>query len=182
MTSSYTQKVEDKSKARICLGKITSPHGVKGLVKIFPYGEDPSLLETCKQVFTSENKNKRVSITLKNPMGKYILASIENCNSREGAEELKGTELWVSRDDLPELDNQDEFYIDDLKGLTALNQDEEKIGSIIAVQNYGAGDLLEIKPQSGSSYFVPFQNEYIMNVNLEEKTITLQNTEIFRIE
>ena len=115
-------------------------------------------------------------------MGKYILASIENCNSRESAEDLKGTELWISRDDLPELDNQDEFYIDDLKGLTALNQEQEQIGSIIAVQNYGAGDLLEIKPQSGSSYFVPFQNEYIIDINLEDKKIILENAESFRIE
>lgn len=178
MTSSDTKKTDE----RACLGKITSPHGVKGLVKIFPYGEDPKLLGTIDPIFTSKDKQQTISVTLKNAMGKYILASVKDCNTREGAEKIKGTELWVSREHLPQLDNEDEYYIEDLQGLSVLNEDNQNIGTIATIQNYGAGDLLEIKPKSGASYFVPFQNEYIINISLNEQTITLQNAEMFRIE
>lgn len=173
----------DKKQKRACLGKIAAPHGVKGLVKIFPYGDDPTLIQTLSPVFTSEDKDEKTAITLKNAMGKYILAEIENCNSREDAESLKGTELWVNKDDLPDLEDGDEFYIDDLNGLDAFNADtNEQIGKIISVQNYGAGDLLEFKPLIGDSYFIPFQNEHVGDVDLDDNKITLHNPEQFKID
>lgn len=173
----------DQKQKRACLGKITAPHGVKGLVKIFPYGEEPSLIETLSPVFTSEDKDETVSVTLKNTMGKHILAQIKGCNSREDADALKGTELWVNRNDLPNLDNQDEFYIDDLKGLDAYDEiTNKKIGKIISVQNYGAGDLLEFKPLIGDSYFIPFQNEHVGDVFIDEKKLFLRDAERFKIE
>jgi len=171
----------DQKEKRTCLGKITAPHGIKGLVKIFPYGEEPALIETLSPVFTSEDKT--LSVTLKNMMGKHILAQIEGCNSREDAEAIKGTELWVNRSDLPDLNNQDEFYIDDLSGLDAYDENtDEKIGKIMSVQNYGAGDLLEFKPLIGDSYFIPFQNEHVGDVSLDEKKLFLRDAKRFKIE
>lgn len=167
---------------RVCLGKIASPHGVKGLVKIIPYGEDPSLLGSISPIFTSQDKQDTISILLKNPMGKYMLSEIEGCNSRDGSEALRGTELWVNKSSLPVLDNENEFYIDDLANLTALDKNKENIGMVTAVQNYGAGDLLEIKPSRGPTYFVPFDDIYIIELNIAERFIILQDYEKFRIE
>ena len=167
---------------RICLGKIVAPHGIKGLVKIFPYGEDPNLIETLDQVFTAKDTNKTISITLKNPMGKYILSSIEGCETRESAETLKGTELWIARSALPHIDNEDEFYIEDLIGLTVFDEKKQTIGTILTIQNYGAGDLLEIKPNSGEPYFVPFDDDYVRDINLNKKYLTIENAEHFIIE
>lgn len=174
MTSSSTQNSK-----RICIGKITSTHGVKGLVKILPYCEDINLLNGT--LFTDETGNKTLNITLKNPSGKYILASIDGVTNKEDAQEIKAS-LYIARNTLPEIDNDDEYYIEDLKGLTTLNANDEETGKVIALQNFGAGDLLEIKPKSGPSYFIPFQDEYVIEVNLENKTITLENTERFIIE
>ncbi len=167
------------SPKRICIGKISSSHGVKGLVKIAPFCEDTNLLNG--NLYTSETGDNTLNITIKNPIGKYILAQIEGVTSPEQAKLLKCS-LYASRKTLPEIADEDEFYIEDLTGLKVLNSDNDAIGEIIAVQNYGAGDLLEIKPKAGASYFVPFQNEYVANIDIDGKTIIIENAESFIIE
>ena len=98
---------------------------------------------------------------------------MEGCNTREKAESLKGTELWICRTALPHIDSADEFYIADMIGLDVLNADHEKTGSITAVQNYGAGDLLEIKPHNGAPYFVLFHDDYVQDININAGYVIL---------
>ncbi len=164
---------------RICIGKVTSAHGVKGLVKIVPYCENTKLLNG--KCFTEESGNKTLNITLKNPMGKYILAQIEGINTREDAKNIKCS-LYVPRETLPEIKSDDEYYIEDLIGLNVIDEHSKTIGKIIGVPNFGAGELLEIKPKSGESYFVPFQDEFITDINLVQNTITVSNANQFIIE
>ncbi len=164
---------------RICIGKISSSHGVKGLVKIIPYCEDTNLLNGV--VFTDKTGGNTLDITLKNSMGKSILAQIDGVTTPEKAKTLKFY-LYVPREALPDIREDDEFYIEDLANLVAQDINGNKIGTVIAVQNYGAGDLLEIKPTSGESFFVPFQDEYVPSINIEENYVTVQNTEDFIIE
>ncbi len=168
-----------KNTKRICIGKISSSHGVKGLVKIAPFCEDINLLNG--ELFTEETGGKTLNITLKNSSGKYILAQIDGITSPEQAKLLKSF-LFVPRETLPEINNKDEFYIEDLAGLNVLNTNDDKLGTLIAMQDFGAGSLLEIKPIKGDSYFLPFQNEYVTDVNIDQQTITVQNLEDFIIE
>lgn len=148
------------SDKRVCLGVIAQAHGVKGLVKILPYGEDPYLIELVEEF----------DITLKNPHGKYFLAEIEGVSSREAVDAIKGTELFIDRDQLPETD-EGEYYIEDLIGMKALNTGGKDAGVIIAVHNFGAGDLLEIKPNSGETYLVPFNDEHVPEVTDDTVTV-----------
>ena len=114
-------------------------------------------------------------------MGKSVLAQIDGVTTPEQAKLLKHS-LYISRETLPEIKSSDEFYIEDLANLDVQDSKGEKIGTVITVQNYGAGDLLEIKPKSGTSFFVPFQDEYVRNINLDEKYVTVENAERFIIE
>lgn len=156
---------------RIVLAKIADVHGIKGLVKIFPYGEDISLLESIEPLYA---ENKAVKITLKNALGKFILAEIEGVSTREDAEKLKGHELSVDKDALPELDHEEDgYYHHDLIGLKALNEAGEEIGTVIAVDNYGAGDLLEIRKSTGEKFLLPFTDEYVPVVDLENGHVTI---------
>lgn len=156
---------------RICIAKITQPHGIKGLVKLMVFIEDASLLANDYPLYRSEKgENKLPKITLKNPMGKYWLAALENVTTREMSESLQGTEIWASRDILPPPEDG-EFYYSDLTGLAVKNSDKETIGSVIAVQNFGAGDLLEIKPASGPSYYLPFNDDCVPHVDLDNKRV-----------
>lgn len=169
------------SDKRICIGKISSAHGVKGLVKILPHCEDLKLLNGS--LFTSEDGNETLSITIKNSQGKYVLASIEGITNPEDAKKLKCS-LFVPREALPIIDGDDEFYIEDLIGMDVRSPDsEETIGTLLVVDNFGAGDLLEIKPsQGGATYYVPFQDDYVIDINMEKRFITVKNTDIFKIE
>src|SRR5690606_12000895 len=107
-----------------------------GLVKILPLGDDASLMDGA--VLTGDGN--AIDVTLKNRLGKYILAEIAGVRDRNAAEELRGTEIIMERDKLPELED-DSFYIDDLIGLEVV-EGGAVIGTVTGVDNFGAGDLL----------------------------------------
>lgn len=155
---------------RITIAKIAGAHGVKGLAKIYPFGEDITLLETC-EAFTDDGKP--VKIKLKTTSGKFILAEIDIITTREEAESLKGTELQIYQSALPDIDEDDTYYYHDLVGLKAIGEDGEEIGSVISVDNYGAGDLLEIRTLAGDKYLLPFTNDYVPNVDINNKQVTI---------
>jgi 16S rRNA processing protein RimM len=155
---------------RICLAKIAAPHGIKGLVKLSFYGEDEQLLQ-AGPLYTSETGDDTLTLTLKNPMGKYWLAEIEGVHDRNATEALKGTALYIERERLPDAP-EGEYYYEDLIGLNVVDDAGEKIGTLLAVQNFGAGDLLEIKPiKGGPTLLIPFTDDYVPNVTSDTITV-----------
>lgn len=161
---------------RVCLGKITGAHGIKGLVKLLPYGDDVSLLETISPIFTGKTSEKTIALALKNQQGKHMLAQIQGVNDRNMAENIRGTELWVERSSLPDTD-EDEFYFEDLLGMTALTSDEQKIGRVQSVEDFGAGTILDIAAISGDDFMIPFCADTIGKVDIEQKTIEILTPE-----
>lgn len=161
---------QDQPDKRIALGRIASAHGVKGLVKILPYGENPALLEQVSDF----------KITLKNPMGKYYLAEIEGVSNRDEAEALKGVELFIARDGLPDPDDG-EFYYEDLTGLKCVEENGAELGHIKAVLNFGAGELLEVRLKNGQDVLIPFTDEYVPDVDIEHNCVTILDIEKFEV-
>jgi len=106
-------------------------------------------------------------------MGKYWLAGIEGISDRTEAEKLRGTKLWLDRAALPALEEEDEFYVEDLIGLKALTKDGADAGTIIAVDNFGAGTLLEIRPPAGTPYYLPFTKKNVPSVDITEGTVQI---------
>jgi 16S rRNA processing protein RimM len=156
----------------IILAKIIEPHGIKGLVKILPFGEDISLLESLSPLTASNGKN--ITVILKNPIGRYMIAAIAGINTREDAEKLKGVELGTSADNLPAITDKDTFYPHQLIGLSCIGEDGTPLGHVIDVPDYGAGPLLEIRPEDGNAPFLlPFTNEFVPDVNLAAGTVTI---------
>ncbi len=150
---------------RVCLGKIVNAHGIKGLVKIMPFDGEPKHIETLGPVFTSEAGLDTLTITMKNSAGnKYWLASVEGVADRNGAEALRGTELYVPRDKLPPIEDDGVFYHADLEGLPVIDKDGNSIGAIVAVRNFGASDLLEIQPPGKDTFYLPFIKDYVLEV------------------
>ncbi len=148
---------------RICLGKITTAHGVRGLVKVLVFGEDPYLLEEFSPLYTTEDGVKTVSLEMKSSGGKFWIATVEGIADRTEAEKLRNTELWVERARLPEAD-EEEFYITDLVGLPVKDTDGNDLGTVVDVKNFGAGDLLEIRPKTGDSFYVPFTKAAVPDI------------------
>jgi 16S rRNA processing protein RimM len=149
---------------RVCLGKIVNAHGIKGLVKIMPFDDEPKHIETLGPVYTSETGLHTLTITMKNSAGnKYWLGAVEGVTERNGAEALRGTELFVDRDKLPEAE-EGEHYFTDLEGLKVVDTDGNEIGSVVSVQNFGASDLLEIQPVGKETFYLPFTEENILEI------------------
>ncbi len=156
---------------KILLAQIGAPHGIKGEVRVKPFGE-PEMLDQYGKLETSDGQ--KLKIKRMRPQKNMMVVKFEGVNTREEAEALNRVELFIDRAKLPEPEEDDEFYIEDLIGMDVLDESGEKLGSIIAVPNFGAGDMLEIKPTSSSStYFLPFTKEVVPTLNFENHTVTV---------
>lgn len=162
---------------RICVGEITSAHGVRGFVKVRCFGDDPETLVKY-DLYTSEDGAEIVHLDLKHMAGGALVAEVEGVADRNEAEKMRGMKLWVDRDALPEL--EDAYYHADLIGLEARGPDGAAIGTVISVQNFGASDLLEIKPESGKAFYLPFIDEYVGEIDLAARTVAVDIPEGLR--
>lgn len=150
----------------IILGEISRPHGVRGEVKLRSFTEDPCAI-AAYGVLTTERGER---VTLKNVRAAqdHVIARIEGVTDREGAEKLKGRKLQVARDVLPDLDDDDEAYAADLEGLKVVDEAGVELGDIVAVPNYGAGDLLEIAlPGKKATLLLPFSDDVVVEITDE---------------
>ena len=155
----------------ICVGIISSPHGINGHIKIKYYTENPKGIISYGTVY---NKDREiVNLKYKGISSKLAIYEVENISDRNEANLLKGEYLFVKRKALPKLKN-DEIYHIDLIGLKAINKKSQIIGTIENVSNYGAGDILEIKNKK-KSFLVPLISKNLDSINLKKKSICLSN-------
>jgi 16S rRNA processing protein RimM len=155
-----------KKQRRVLLGEITGAHGIRGDVVLRSFTATPEAIATYGPL-TDVTRAKQFSLTILRVSKKGVIAKIAGINDRSSAEALRGTELYIDRDQLPETEAS-EFYHADLIGLRALAEDGSEIGEIVAVQNFGAGDLLELKPVSGgATEFIPFEDRWVPRIDLE---------------
>ncbi len=121
--------------SKILVGKIVAPQGLRGEVRVQTYTTNPEDLKDLQIIDHKITFVRRASVDV-------AIVRVDDINDRNGAENLRGTELYVMRDSLPEL-NDDEFYQTDLIGMTVI-MDNESIGTVATMHNFGAGDILEL--------------------------------------
>jgi 16S rRNA processing protein RimM len=153
----------------ILVGRVAGAFGVKGEVRITSYTDDPVTLVRYR---TLQREDGAVGLTLTTgrPHKGALVARAKEVATREDAEALRGLQLYVPRDALP-LPDEDEFYLADLIGLRVVGPDGAEIGHIKTVQNFGAGDLLEIAPPSGPTWWLPFTREAVPEVRIAEGVV-----------
>ena len=144
---------------RILVGEIGRPHGVRGLVKIRAYTEDPAALSAYGPL-TDEAGARHYAVTLL----AEGLARIEGVADRDAAARLTGTKLYVERDRLP-VTEEDEFYLADLEGLRAVGQDGAEVGRVRAVEDHGGGAFLVLDTARGER-LVPFTRAAVPEVDV----------------
>jgi|SRR5690606_10338215 16S rRNA processing protein RimM len=154
----------------ILVGRVAGAFGVKGEVRITTYTEDPMALVRYR-VLLREDGGTALTLTGARPVKGGIAARAEEVETREAAEALRGLRLHVPRAALPPPEDEDEFYLADLIGLSAETVEGEPLGRIKSVQNFGAGDLLEIQPPQGASWWLPFTREAVPEVRLADRKI-----------
>ncbi len=110
-------------------------------------------------------RGERVTLKSVRAAQDHVIARIEGVTDRDGAEKLKGRKLQVARDALPELDDDDESYAADLEGLKVIDAAGVELGEVVAVPNYGAGDLLEIAlPGGKTTLLLPFSDDVVVEI------------------
>lgn len=154
--------------ARICVAKFGAAHGVRGEIRLWPFTEDPFSVKDFGPL-ESEDGRHRFEIVSVRAQKDHLVARIKGIDSRDEAEKLNGLELFVAREKLPATD-ADEFYHADLIGLSAVSADGAPLGRIVAVHNFGAGDIIEIKPENGGeTKLLPFSNAVVPTVDLANR-------------
>jgi len=159
-------------KTLILMGHISTAHGIRGEVVIKSYTADPADIATFSPL-TDKSGQKSIEIKGARVVKKGVIARLGGVDDRNAAEALRGMELYVSRDLLPALD-QDELYHADLVGLEAVTADGGTVGEIVAVQNFGAGDLLEIRLAGKSrTEFIPFDEHFVPEIDIEAARVVV---------
>ncbi len=155
---------------KICVGAIMGAFGVKGEVRVKSFCANPADIDSYGPL-TNEDDSQSFDLTLTRPVKTGFAAKIKGIRYKDQADALRGTRLFVDRDRLPSLPD-DEFYHSDLVGLQMVDTGGESIGRIKAVLNHGAGDILEVTGKDiKGSLLVPFTLEVVPTVDLAAKRV-----------
>jgi 16S rRNA processing protein RimM len=155
----------------VLLGEIGAAQGLKGEVRLRSYTEEPAAIAHYGPLLDESGRAVEIERVRLTP--KALIARIKGVTTREAAEALVRTKLYVERDRLPERDKE-EWYHADLIGLAVFDTGGKRIGVVVAVQNFGASDLIEVKPEEGeATVLVPFTRETVPEVDVEGRRLVL---------
>lgn len=162
---------EGAGETKVCLGVIASPHGVHGRMRIKTFTAEPEAIGDYGPVETAKG-SFALKVTGTGKGEGVVVAELEGITRREQAEALRGLELYVPREKLgaPEAGEGEEeaFFHADLVGLEVAALDGKLLGRVIAVHDFGAGDLLEIEQPNGKAELLPFTKDNVPEVKLAE--------------
>ncbi len=149
---------------RVCVGVVGAPHGIRGEVRIKSHTAVPLDIAAYGPLTTEDGREVRIR---KARLAKdMVIATLDGVNDRNAVETLKNQRLYIDRDQLPEAD-EDEWYYADLVGLDVRDTDGEKIGTVLAVQDFGGGELLEVRrPGTPGTVLVPFSHAAVPVVDV----------------
>ena len=157
---------------KICVAKIGAPHGVHGAVKLWTFTEDPFAIKRYGPLSTGDGTRQFEIATAREAKG-HLVATLKGVTTRDEAERLNGLELYVAREKLPATED-DEYYHADLIGLAAVATGGEPLGKVIAIHNFGAGDIIEIAPPSGATMLLPFTNAVVPTVDVANGRVVIE--------
>ena len=155
--------------AKVCLAAIAGVHGVQGLVKLKTFTERPEDVVAYGPL-SDESGGRQFRLTLRGTQKGLLLAAIEGVSDRTAAEALKGLRLYVAREALPPPEDPEEFYHADLIGLAVEDIDGKPLGVVRAVEDFGAGPLLDVESDTGS-FLLPFTLAVVPLVDLSGRRL-----------
>ena len=163
-------------RTRVCLGQIGAAHGVRGEVRLHSFTAEPGAIANYGPLETEDGRVFAIETLrpAKSPAGHHFVARFSGVADRDAAARLANTKLYVPRDRLPEPEEPDAFYHADLVGLNVVDRAGQKRGTVVAVHNFGAGDLIEVRPDAGGkTELVPFDEINVPAVDVASGTIVV---------
>jgi 16S rRNA processing protein RimM len=156
----------------ICVARIGAAHGVRGAVRLWTFTEDPLAVKRYGPLATKDGA-RRFEVTSARETKGHLVATLKGVTTREEAERLNGIELYIEREKLPAA-GEGEYYHADLIGLAAVTTTDAPLGRIIAIHNFGAGDIIEIAPPQGATMLLPFSNAVVPTVDLAGGRVVIE--------
>jgi len=155
------------------VGVISSTHGVKGEVKVFPTTDDSARFKQLKKVILDTGR-EQIDLEIEGVkfFKNMVILKFKGYDSIEEIEKYKGKDLLITRDLAVKL-GPDENFIFDLIGLTVVKDDGEELGTLTDVIKTGANDVYEVKMTDGREVLLPAIKECVLNVDLQQKTVTV---------
>ena len=154
----------------LAVGRVAGAFGVRGEVRIAAFTEEPLALSRFRELKRQDGSPALVITTAREAKG-GLICRCEGVETKEQADALRGLRLFVPRDALPEPE-EDEFYLADLIGLAVVDPAGAPVGKVKSVQDFGAGDILEIIPdEGGATWYLPFTREAVPEVKIAEGRI-----------
>ena len=151
--------------ARICLGQIGAPHGVRGEVRLRSFTAEPAAIAAYGPLESDDGSVFTIE-TLR-PAKDFFVVKLAGVANRDAAERLTNTKLYVPRERLPEPQSADEYYHADLIGLRVVDRAGRPRGTVVAIHNFGAGDVIEIRPETGDkTEMLPFDAATVPEIDL----------------
>ncbi|HIQ74001.1 MAG TPA: 16S rRNA processing protein RimM [Candidatus Cottocaccamicrobium excrementipullorum] len=149
------------------VGVISSTHGVRGEVKVFPTTDDPERFRLLKEVLLDTGREK-LSLKIQNVkfFKNMVILKFEGYDNINQIEMYRGKELWIRRDQAVEL-KENEYFIADLVGLTVIDDEEKVLGTLTDVIQTGANDVYAVKLENGKEVLIPAIRQCILKVDLE---------------
>ena len=158
---------------RICVARIGAAHGVRGEVKLWSFTEEPAAVANYGPLETQDGTRCFEIETLRAAKDHFV-ARIAGVNDRDAAEKLRNIELYIPRARLPKIEEADTFYHADLVGLDAVTADGARVGTVHALHNFGAGDIIEIAPAGGGDpLMLPFNETTVPKIDVAARQIVV---------
>lgn len=159
---------------RLLMGRIGAAHGVRGEVRIQSFTAEPLALKDYGPLLTNR-PGLVIEIEAARATTNVLVARLKGVTDRNAAERLNGVELYVERDRLPATDDEDDFYHSDLIGLEVRLADGTVLGTVIAIPNFGASDLIEVRNgQSGDTFLYPFTRAVVPEIRIEDGYLVVE--------
>ncbi len=157
---------------RVCVARIGAAHGVRGEVKLWSFTEVPDAVADYGPLETEDGR-RHFEIEAMRAAKDHFVARLKGITDRNAAEALRNIDLYVARERLPDIDEDGTFYVADLVGLSAVTPEDDPLGTVTAVHNFGAGDIIEIKPAGGAPLMLSFTDANVPEVDVQAGRIVV---------
>ena len=158
--------------AHFRIGQIVNAQGLKGEVRVYPYVDDINRFDDLESFYLNKNFNEEFEVERVRYKGNMVIMKIKGIDSVELAEKLKTKNLYISRENSVDLD-EDEFFIADLIGLEVFTVAGDKVGVLKDVLQYSANDVYVVKGDNDKEYLIPSTMKFVPEINLEDKKMII---------
>ena len=162
--------VMSKTTEKILIGKIVNAVGLKGEVKVYNYSDSPAIYEETPEIYVDDVLMPVRSVRMQKNM---VVLGLEGIDDRTAAEKVKGSELFVTEADLPELP-EGEYYVRDLIGMEAVLEDGSRLGTVTNVIQNTAQDIFEVETDEGKQVLVPKVPAFVLDIDPDSRRVTLR--------